>query len=435
MQFKHVYPAPDTIHPVQSNYIHAYVDSFENALNGVSYLSDSLNYRRWIDVGSFIDFLLLNEVSMNYQSYGLNTYMYKNVDSIQGKLCIGPPWRFDQAMNSNPPTGWVWETTNPGWPYPFWWSRFFTDSSFRSELACRWLSLRSSVLSNSAFMMCADSLSNLLLQGPSERNFATWPTLNGISYPQHLLNTKVFLFNRLSWMDQALSAYGAVLPSLIIPQDTTVCKGITYTAPYHPEYVYNWTPGPETPEITFTTPGNYVLEVRDSSGCERNFPMQVGISEPDTTFTQLNSDIQYTFTGNNGISSQYLWDFGDQTLWGNGLQGVHVYAVPGIYTVQMTVTDTLGCIGKSAQTLQITQGSIQVGIHPNPFQNDPTVVHNLPLDGTFTFMLYDAAGRKLKEYASPASPFTLETHGMAHGTYWLKCAFEGKTIAQSLIRL
>ncbi|NBV43003.1 hypothetical protein EBR96_09595, partial [bacterium] len=67
VQFKHVYPAPDTIHPVQSNYIHAYVDSFENALNGVSYLSDSLNYRRWIDVGSFIDFLLLNEVSMNYQ--------------------------------------------------------------------------------------------------------------------------------------------------------------------------------------------------------------------------------------------------------------------------------------------------------------------------------------------------------------------------------
>lgn len=284
-------------------------------------------------------------------------------------------------------------------------------------------------------MMFIDSVTQLLNQGPAARNFTTWLTLNGVSYDQQIQNLKVFLYHRLTWIDQSLAPFGAELPTVQIPQDTTVCRGITYTAPYNPVYHYNWKPGPETPEITFTNPGPYLLEVSDAFGCERTLPMNVGISQPDSTFNPSSNDIQYTFTGNNGISSQYLWDFGDQTLWGNGLQGVHVYAVPGIYTVQMTVTDTLGCIGKSAQTLQITQGSIQVGIHPNPFQNDPTIVHNLPLDGAFTFMLYDAAGRKLKEYASPASPFTLETHGMAHGTYWLKCAFEGETIAQSLIRL
>jgi hypothetical protein len=101
----------------------------------------------------------------------------------------------------------------------------------------------------------------------------------------------------------------------------------------------------------------------------------------------------------------------------------------------MNVTDTLGCMGKSSQTLQITEGSIQVGIQPNPFQSNPTVVHNLPSDKAFTFILYDAAGRKLQAYDSPASPFTLETRGMAQGTYWLKCVFEGETITQSLIRL
>jgi len=211
--------------------------------------------------------------------------------------------------------------------------------------------------------------------------------------------------------------------------------GITYTAPYNPLYSYNWKPGPETPEITFTTPGPYLLEVSDAFGCERNLPMNVGISAPDSTFNPSSNGSEYTFTGNNGTSSQYLWDFGDQTPWGNGLQAVHVYAVQGIYTVQMTVTDTLGCIGKSSQTLQITEGSIQVGILPNPFVNNPTVVHNLPNDKAFTFVLYDSAGRKLQALDSPSSPFTLDTRGMAQGTYWLKCIFEGETIAQHLIRL
>jgi len=435
VEFKYVYPKADSILPVQGNYIKTYVDSFENALNGPNFQQDTLGYRAWIDVSTFIDFLIVNEVTMNYDSYGRSTYLYKEKDSSGGKLCIGPPWDYDRAMDSPPASGWVWQNCHPLWPYPFWWSKLYTDSVYRHELACRWFSLRENELSNGKFMMFIDSVTQLLNQGPAARNFTTWLTLNGVSYDQQIQNLKVFLYHRLTWIDQSLAPFGAELPTVQIPQDTTVCRGITYTAPYNPVYYYHWKPGPETPEITFTSPGPYLLEVSDAFGCERTLPMNVGISQPDSTFNLSSNDIQYTFTGNNGISSQYLWDFGDQTLWGNGLQGVHVYAVPGIYTVQMTVTDTLGCIGKSAQTLQITQGSIQVGIHPNPFQNDPTIVHNLPLDGAFTFMLYDAAGRKLKEYASPASPFTLETHGMAHGTYWLKCAFEGEIIHMTLVKV
>ncbi|NBO59796.1 MAG: T9SS C-terminal target domain-containing protein, partial [Flavobacteriia bacterium] len=91
--------------------------------------------------------------------------------------------------------------------------------------------------------------------------------------------------------------------------------------------------------------------------------------------------------------------------------------------------------GKSSQTLQITEGSIQVGIQPNPFQSNPTVVHNLPSDKAYTFELYDAAGRKLQEYISPLSPFTIETQGMSQGSYWLKCIFEGEKLNLLMINL
>ena len=102
VEFKYVYPKADSILPVQGNYIKTFVDSFENALSGVNFTNDSLGYRAWIDVSTFIDFLIVNEFSMNYDSYGRSTYMYKEKDTDGGKLCIGPPWDYDRALANDP---------------------------------------------------------------------------------------------------------------------------------------------------------------------------------------------------------------------------------------------------------------------------------------------------------------------------------------------
>ena len=436
VEFKYVYPKADSILPVQGNYIKTYVDSFENALNGINYTNDSLGYRKWIDVGTFIDFLIVNEFSMNYDSYGRSTYMYKEKDTDGNKLCIGPPWDYDRAMADDPNSGWVWENTHPYWPFPFWWSRMYTDSVYRHELACRWFSLREDVLRTSRFMAFIDSVSAPLLQGPAERNFAVWQTLGASTYASRVQNIKVFLYQRLAWIDSELAPFGAVLPDIEIPADTTVCKGITYAAPYLSGYAYNWIPGPETPEIVFYNPGFYQLKVSDEFGCQRILPMNVAISAPDSTFTQglhVSGDINYIFIGNNGPTSQYLWDFGDQTLWTGGQTTVHTYASPGIYNVHMTVIDSLGCMGESTKQIQVTDGEIQVGIQPNPSVYNPVITHNIPQNEAYSFTLFDAAGRKLKEIQNPPSPFTLETSGMANGTYWLKCSYKDQIISKGLV--
>jgi hypothetical protein len=438
VEFKYVYPKADSILPVQGNYIKSFVDSFENALNGTNYTNDTLGYRKWIDVGTFIDFLIVNEFSMNYDSYGRSTYMYKEKDTDGNKLCIGPPWDYDRAMANDPNSGWVWENTHPYWPFPFWWSKLYTDSVYRHELACRWFSLREDVLKTPRFMAFIDSISAPLFQGPADRNFAVWQTLGASTYNAQVQNMKVFLYYRLAWIDNELAPFGAVLPEVSIPLDTAVCKGITYTAPYNPSYSYNWIPGPETPSITLNTPGAYSLRVKDGFGCQRTLPMTVSISAPDSTFTQVlhvAGDVFYIFAGNNGTNSQYLWDFGDQTILSSGQTVSHIYATPGIYDVHMTVIDTLGCIGESTKQIQITDGEIQVSIQPNPSVNNPTITHNIPQNETFSFTLYDAAGRKLKEFSNPASPFTIETAGIANGTYWLQCSYKGQKISKGIIRL
>ncbi len=438
VEFKYVYPKADSILPVQANYIKTYVDSFENALNGINYTNDSSGYRKWIDLGTFIDFLIVNEFSMNYDSYGRSTYMYKEKDTDGNKLCIGPPWDYDRAMANDPNSGWVWENTHPYWPFPFWWSKLYSDSVYRHELACRWFSLRENVLKTPRFMAFIDSVSAPLFQGPADRNFAVWQTLGASTYLAQVQNMKVFLYKRLTWIDNELAPFGAVLPDLVIPSDTAVCKGITYTAPYNPSYSYNWIPGPETAAITLSTPGTYNLRVEDGFGCQRTLPMTVSISAPDSTFTQVlhvAGDVHYIFAGNNGTNSQYLWDFGDQTFLASGQTVSHIYSTPGIYEVHMTVIDTLGCMGESSKQIQITDGEIQVSIQPNPSVNDPIITHNIPQNEAFSFTLYDAAGRLLQEIQQPPSPFTLETTGIAGGTYWLQCSYKGQKISKGLVRL
>jgi PKD repeat protein len=146
-------------------------------------------------------------------------------------------------------------------------------------------------------------------------------------------------------------------------------------------------------------------------------------------------DVFYIFAGNNGTNSQYLWDFGDQTFLSSGQTVSHIYATPGIYDVHMTVIDTLGCIGESTKQIQITDGEIQVSIQPNPSVNNPIITHNIPQNEAFSFTLYDAAGRKLKEFSNPASPFNIETSGMAEGTYWLQCSYKGQNVSKGLVSI
>jgi hypothetical protein len=46
---------------------------------------------RFADEKSFMDYLILNEVSKNVDGYRLSTYFHKDRDDRGGKLKMGPP--------------------------------------------------------------------------------------------------------------------------------------------------------------------------------------------------------------------------------------------------------------------------------------------------------------------------------------------------------
>lgn len=75
----------------QLNYLTNYVSDFEAAL-----LHDNTQhtYDEYIDVDTFVDTLLINELSKNYDAYRLSSYFYKK---REGKLESGPLW--DQELD------------------------------------------------------------------------------------------------------------------------------------------------------------------------------------------------------------------------------------------------------------------------------------------------------------------------------------------------
>jgi hypothetical protein len=211
-------PAPDETNTIQKQYIEDYVTEWETALAGPSFTDPVTGYRNYIDVPSFIDFFLINEVSKNVDGYRISTYLTKHRTSEGGKLEAGPLWDFNLAFgNANYCQGGLttgWEINfnsicGGQWQNPFWWTRMLQDSSFAHDVKCRWLELREGVLSSNYLMNYIDSLSTVLDE-PSIRHFSRWPILGTYVWPNNFIgNTfqeeidylKTWVTNRLSWMD------------------------------------------------------------------------------------------------------------------------------------------------------------------------------------------------------------------------------------------
>ena len=63
--------------------------------------NDSLiGYSKYIDVNSFMDLYIINELSRNIDGYRLSTYMYKDRDDNGGKLSMGPLWDYNLAFGN-----------------------------------------------------------------------------------------------------------------------------------------------------------------------------------------------------------------------------------------------------------------------------------------------------------------------------------------------
>jgi len=221
IRFLYEYPDKDVITSEQKNYISNYVANFEAALAADNFADPIEGYAAHIDVDSFIDFFLLNEVSNNVDGYRISTYMHKDKSE---KLKMGPIWDFNLAFgNADYCSGgetnvWAYRFNErcPGdfWGVPFWWNRLLEDPAFVLRLKERWSMLRGGTLSDNSILGKVNSYRTLLDDSDGlQSNFNKWPSFGmyiwpnnfvGANYAEEMDYLTNWISDRTRWLDNAI---------------------------------------------------------------------------------------------------------------------------------------------------------------------------------------------------------------------------------------
>jgi len=296
VHFVFEYPKPDVITTEQKEYIAAYVDSLETALYSDSYADAESGYRKYLDVQSFIDYFIVNEVSRNNDGFKKSVFFYKDKNSNGGKLKAGPVWDFDWAWKNLWGCGFCENTDGSGWAYTVndcgpdnnscgWYVRMLQDTTFCNELRCQYTNYRQTILSNEYIFARIDSI-GALVQHAQARHFQKWPIL-GVSGPAPEVNPvaetyaaeldtlKAWIAIRLAWLDENLP--GNCWPT-----------GPGNSKEKHPEPILCY-PNPTNGTIRFEGYVNSsatLLRIYDATGrlCE-SIPISAGVVAISYSFT------------------------------------------------------------------------------------------------------------------------------------------------------
>lgn len=244
-EFQIEYPKYGIITQQQLIYIRDYINTWERKLMTEDMNDPKASFRDMMDMPSFVNFFILNEVTRNVDGFRLSTYLYKGKESLGGKIKMGPAWDFNIAFgNADYLNGWMTNGfvykamendggKNDYWQVPFWWNKLIQDANFRKALATRWKEVRSSFLNTNTLNSTIDS-AQVVLKEPLTRNFQKYQLMGRKIWPNYYVGSsltdevnwlKNWIQGRLTWLDAQMALFDSPilgneqveLPSLVYP--------------------------------------------------------------------------------------------------------------------------------------------------------------------------------------------------------------------------
>jgi len=279
--YQYHYPRPDSITQEQKDYIQDLIYEFESVMDGDSFDDPVSGYPKYIDVDSFVDFFILNEICKNVDGYRLSSFMYKDRDSRDGRFHMGPIWDFNLAFgNANyhdaEDTD-AWEldnllaVTGGESPPPAWWRRLGHEENFAGKVRARWQELRSSILDLEHLFQYIESVADTLDEA-QQRNFEIWPApgepgtgfwpvpevFNSFStYADEVAYLEYWLEERIAWMDDNIGTLSGAVHNTREPVPEGFDLGRNFPNPFN-----------AGTQIRYGLPGSLPvrIDVRDAAG-------------------------------------------------------------------------------------------------------------------------------------------------------------------------
>jgi hypothetical protein len=199
---------PDPVNPDQIQWITGHLQTLHNSLHE----TPIGNYQQLIDLESFVDHFLINEITRDVDAYIRSHYMHKDRD---GLIKAGPVWDYNFALGnvSTDLEGLHWEEVRQG--SNDWHRLLGDDPNFQEAFRHRYQQLRPNLLSDAQLSARVDAVAAPLLNaGPHD--LERWPVgecadFNGfggnptIEQPEtwsgQIQVLKTWTQQRMAWLD------------------------------------------------------------------------------------------------------------------------------------------------------------------------------------------------------------------------------------------
>jgi len=222
VDYIHELPKPEDVTAAQNIYIQS---QFTDLVTVVASQNASFvnGYPSIIDIPSFIDHIIISELSSNADSYQYSTFFHKDRN---GKLRAGPVWDNDLTFG-NDLFFWgydrsksnVWQFSNGDNEGSRFWKELYYDDRFKCYLSGKWNELTGSgqPLNPSVLEEYINQTVEYISEGV-DRDNALWG--NTGNHQQRIEAIKAWLGNRIPWMTANLGSFAPCsdpdLPPLVI---------------------------------------------------------------------------------------------------------------------------------------------------------------------------------------------------------------------------
>ncbi len=195
----------------QANYFKGFIGAFVTNLASATYTNPVTGYAKFIDPDQWVDNLIANIIPFNVDGYRLSGYIYKDRDTIDGRLMQGPLWDCDRCLGTG-------GTTTPNadnrafsplfWRLPAtdvntdngtdffgvsnvgvnWFRALFRDPNFWQRFIDRYEQLRTNQFSNNSIVGMVDDFYNEIKEA-QVREQAKWGGSANFTWPRSGLQT------------------------------------------------------------------------------------------------------------------------------------------------------------------------------------------------------------------------------------------------------
>ncbi len=188
-------------------YAEEYFNEFEAALLGDDFTNPVTGYPSYIDIDSFVDWYLINEITKNVDAKSYSS-IYLSV--IPGeKIKMGPLWDFDLSfgnVNYAPPEfpEGFWVKDN------IWYNRLFQDPDFVALIKSRFAYF----MDNMDYILDTMDFYAAYLSMAQEENNNKWNTIGVYVWPnpvvydtyeEEVIHLKEWYVERMNWLDTAIN--------------------------------------------------------------------------------------------------------------------------------------------------------------------------------------------------------------------------------------